>query len=188
MLRMIATGERQAIADMLGSIAEAARAQQLPTEQKLALDELVEQYFGPGAVGAATVNRVRAAFAGESAVVDLYLLSDRLASGEPVGLDEVADAVETSEALEAPAAEAFFTAVSAQLSYSADPVAAFRLAVDALEKYVELREQDEVYAGKVGMTALLGSQLADIAGEPQASMMLRAAYFDEIQAFQSADD
>ncbi|WP_329483208.1 hypothetical protein OG555_13610 [Kribbella sp. NBC_01484] len=191
MLRMIATGERQAIADMLGSIAEAARAQQLPTEQKAALDELVEQYFGPGAVGAATVNRVRAAFAGEareSAVVDLYLLSDRLASGEPVGLDEVADAVETSEALEAPAAEAFFTAVSAQLSYSADPVAAFRLAVDALEKYVELREQDEVYAGKVGMTALLGSQLADIAGEPQASMMLRAAYFDEIQAFQSADD
>ena len=71
--------------------------------------------------------------------------------------------METSEALEAPAAEAFFTAVSAQLSYSADPVAAFRLAVDALEKYVELREQDEVYAGKVGMTALLGSQLADIA-------------------------
>ena len=81
MLRMIATGERQAIADMLGSIAEAARAR-LPTEQKAALDELVEQYLGPGAVGAATVNRVRAAFAGEareSAVVDLYLLSDRLA-------------------------------------------------------------------------------------------------------------
>jgi hypothetical protein len=38
------------------------------------------------------------------------------------------------------------------------------------------------------MTALLGSQLADIAGDPQASMMLRAAYFDEIQAFQSGGD
>jgi hypothetical protein len=37
------------------------------------------------------------------------------------------------------------------------------------------------------MTALLGSQLADIAGDPQASMTLRAAYFDEIQAFQSGD-
>jgi hypothetical protein len=191
MLRMIATGDRQATADMLGSIAEAARSNQLTTEQKAALDELVEQYFGPGAVGAATVSRVRAAFAGqerESAVLDLYFVSDRLASGEPVDLDELADAVATSQALEAPAAEAFFTAVTAQLSYSADPVAAFRLAVDALEKYVELREQDEVYAGKVGMTALLGSQLADIAGEPQASMMLRAAYFDEIQAFQSAGD
>ncbi len=79
-------------------------------------------------------------------------------------------------------------AVTAQMSYSADPAAAFQLAVTALKKYVELRDQDEVYGSKVGMTALLGSQLADIAGEPQASMMLRAAYFEEIQAFQSADD
>ncbi len=38
------------------------------------------------------------------------------------------------------------------------------------------------------MIALGASQIADIAGEPQASLMLRAAYFDEIQAFQSTDD
>ena len=191
MLRMIATGDEQATADMLGSIAEAARSGEISTEQKAALDELVEQYFGPGAVGAPTVNRARAAFAGEeqeSDVLDLYLLSDRLASGEQVGLDELAEAVETAQSLDAPATEAFFTAVTAQLTYQADPVAAFRLAIDALEKYVELREQDEIYASKVGMTALLGSQLADIAGEPQASMMLRAAYYDEIEAFQSADN
>jgi hypothetical protein len=191
MLRMIATGHEQATADMLGSIAEAARTGQLSAEQKAALDELVEQYFGPGAVGAPTANRARAAFAGqerESAVLDLYLVGDRLASGEPVALDELADAVATSRALDAPGAEAFFMAVTAQMSYSADPAAAFQLAVTALKKYVELRDQDEVYGSKVGMTALLGSQLADIAGEPQASMMLRAAYFEEIQAFQSADD
>jgi len=54
MLRMIATGDRQAIADMLGAIAEAARAHWISTAQKAALDELVEQYFGPGAVAAAT--------------------------------------------------------------------------------------------------------------------------------------
>jgi len=190
-LRMIATGDEQATADMLGSIAEAARSGELSGEQKAALDELVEQYFGPGSVGAPTANRARAAFAGEtreSAVVDLYLVSDRLASGDQVDLDELADAVATSQSLDAPATEAFFTAVTAQLSYAADPVAAFRMAVDALEKYVELREQDAIYEGKVGMTALLGSQLADIAGEPQASMMLRAAYDVEIEAFQSADN
>ena len=70
---------------------------------------------------------------------------------------------------------------------SANPAAALQLAVDALGTYVELRDQDEVYGSKVGMTALLASQLADIAGEAQASMMLRAAYFDEIQAFQASD-
>jgi hypothetical protein len=191
MLRMIATGDEQATADMLGSIAEAARTGQLSAEQKAALDELVEQYFGPGAVGATTANRARAAFARqgrESAVLHLYLIGDRLASGEPVALDELADAVATSRALDAPAAEAFFMAVTAQMSYSADPAAAFQLAVGALGKYVKLRDQDEVYGTKVGMTALLGSQIADIAGESQASMMLRAAYFDEIQAFQSSDD
>lgn len=191
MLRMIATGHEQATADMLGSISEAARTGQLSEEQKAALDELVEQYFGPGAVGVPTANRALAAFAGqvrELAVLALYLVGDRLASGEPVALDELANALATSRALDAPAAQAFFMAVTAQMIYSDDPAAAFQLAVDAFGTYVALRDQDGVYGSKVGMTALLGSQLAVIAGEPQASMMLRAAYFDEIQAFQSADN
>jgi hypothetical protein len=190
-LRSIASGEKQAIADMLGSVAEAARTGRISAEQRAALDELVEQYFGPGAVGDVTAGRARAAFAGhprESQVLELYLLGDRLASGLPATLDELDAAVSTAQSLGSPAAEAFFTAVTAQNTYTTDPLGAAQLALDALASYVELRAQDEVYVRKVGMTALLGSQLADIAGDPQASMMLRAAYFDEIQAFQSDDD
>lgn len=189
-LRSIASGEKQAIADMLGSVAEAARVGRISTEQKAALDELVEQYFGPGAVGEGTADKARAAFAGhprESQVIGLYLLNDHLASGLPATLDELAAAVSTAQALDSPSAKAFFTAVMAQNTYATDPPGAAQMAIDALASYVELRAHDEVYARKVGMTALLGSQLADFAGDPQASMMLRAAYFDEIQAFQSGD-
>jgi hypothetical protein len=190
MLRSIASGQEQAIADMLGSIAEAARIGQLSTKQKSALDELIEQYFGPGAVGAPTASRAQAAFAGqelESEVLELYLIADRLASGEPVDLGELVGAVETARSISSPAAEAFFLAVTAQMSYQADPSAAFALAIDALGIFVDLRNEDKIFDSKVGMTALLGSQLGDIAGEPETSMFLRAAYFDEIQAVSSTN-
>ena len=62
MLRMIATGAREATSDALGSIAEAGRTGGITAAQKSALDELFEQYFGPGAVGSATANRALEAF------------------------------------------------------------------------------------------------------------------------------
>lgn len=191
MVRMLASGAEQATADMLGSIAEAARSGEISAEQKAALDQLVEQYFGPGAVGAPTANRVRAAFAGEdreSEVLDLYLVADRLASGEPVDPAEVTEALTTSRSLDEPAAEAFFLAVSAQLGYQEDTYGAFESAVEALGTYVELRDQDPVYSTKVGMTALLAAQIAEIAGEPETSLFLQAAYVDDIEALAAEED
>ena len=190
MLRMIATGGSQAISDVLGSIAEAARKGQLSKAQHSALNELFEQYFGPGTVGAPAEKQVLAAFKGkqrETRVLKLFLLADLLASGDPsVTAHQVWAAVSEAEALGAAGVEAFFRAVWAEMTFRDDPVAAFEAGLDAAKLLEPLAEQDEVYEVKLGQLAMLAAQIADFAGEQAASTLMRVTYYDAIAKFQAS--
>jgi hypothetical protein len=186
-LRMIATGSQEATSDALGSIAEAARKGEMSAEQKAALDELFEQYFGPGVVGVHIATRAMLAFATKDRaleVLQLFLLADRLGDGDPsVSLDEIDAALERAHALQSPAAEAYFMAIRAQNIYQTDIAAGFNWAVAALRTVEPLAGGDPIYTVKIGQLALFASQLAQIAGEDQASLLLRTVYVDQIQRY-----
>jgi hypothetical protein len=191
MLRMVATGAEQATSDALGSIAEAARTGKISKAQNAALDELFEQYFGPGEVGEATARRALAAFAGkprETKVLQLFLLADRLASGvSKVVPREVWEAALEAGKLDAPGAASFFRAVWAQLTCAEEPLKAFDAALDAIKPLVPLADSDAPYRAKLGQLALLASQIAEIAGDRNASLLLRTVYADQIAAFRASE-
>lgn len=191
MLRMIATGAEQAISDSLGSIQEAGRGGAITADQEKALNELYEQHFGPGEVGEPAAGNAKAAFANmerESAVVSLFLLADRLASGATdVTPDETSAAVELASALGATGAQAFFGAVTAQLLAQRSPADAFEAAVAAIDLYGQLAMSDELYGPKLGQTAFLACQIAQLAGEPEAATLLSVAHADAIAAYRASD-
>jgi hypothetical protein len=191
MLRMIATGATQATSDALGSIAEAARKGQISPSEHAALDELFEQYFGPGAVGEPTARKVIHAFAGaepETTALQLFLLADRLASGAAsVPANEVWNAADGAEALNAPGVHAFFRAVWAQLTYQTDVRRAFDVGLEAVKELDEVAKRDAVYVPKVGQLAYMVSQLAETAGDQNAGVLLRVLYADQIEKFTASE-
>lgn len=191
MLRMIATGAKQATSDALGSIAEAGRSGGITQAQDAALSELFEQYFGPGTVGSATAKNVLAAFRGkrrETKVLELFLLADRLASGDStVDATAVLDGTREADALGAPGATSFFRAVWAQLTYADDALAAFEAGLEAIKALEPLAEDDAAYAAKLGQLALMASQIAEVAGEPQAGQLLRAVHAERIAQFRASE-
>lgn len=192
MLRMIATGAKQAISDLLGSIAEAERGGAISGSESAALNELLEQYFGPGSVGPGPAERVLAAFEGkdrEVAVLELFLVADGLASGDvEIAPEIVWGAAQLADSMGAVGAASFFHAVWAQLTCREDPTAAFKVALDAAKALEPLADKDAVYQPKLGQLAILGSQIADLAGEPQAGVLLRAVYAERIQQYLAAEE
>jgi len=190
-LRAVATGSRQAIADALGAIAQAGRSGTITPVQLAALNGMYEQHFGPGEVGEPASSQVRAAFAGtepEETVVDLFLVADRLASGsQDITASEVLQASEAAARVGSTVARAFFLAVTGQLLARSDPQAAFGYANDALKLLSEAAEDDDIYTPKVGQTAILAGQIAQIAGEPSAASLLHVIHADAIAAYQEAE-
>jgi hypothetical protein len=191
MLRMIATGEQQAICDSLGAIAEAGRSRTLSAGQTRALNEMYEQHFGPGEVGEPAAGNALSAFDGEArerAVVTLFLVADRFASGsEGLTAGDAVAALRVAEAIGAADAQAFFGAITAQHLARSDPTLAFEAAVAAVERFAHLANEDPIYKSKLGQTALLASQIAQIAGEPQAGTMMSLLYADAIAAYRASE-
>jgi len=75
MFRLIGTGGEQAICDALGSIDQAGRSGRITTTQQRALNELLEQFFGPGKVDPYFATAVLRAFQGqeyELSVLELF--------------------------------------------------------------------------------------------------------------------
>jgi hypothetical protein len=190
-LRMIATGANQATSDALGSIAEAGRTGKITQAQDVALNELFEQYFGPGTVRSTTQKRVLEAFRGkhrEMQVLELFLLADQLASGDStVDPAAVLDAARRADALCAPGAASFFRAVWAQLTCADNALTAFEVALDAIKMLEPLAEGDSAYAVKLGQLALMASQIAEVAGEPQAGQLLRAVHAERIAQYRDSE-
>src|SRR4029077_1929588 len=159
--------------------------------QKSALDELFEQYFGPGVVGAATAKRVLAAFpqkSRERRTLELFLLADRLASGDStVATSAVRDAIPVAEELGSPGAAAFFRAVWAQMTCSKNAHQAFKTAMDAIRALEPLASGDVAYQTKLGQLAMLASQISEIAGEPQAGLLLRVVHAEQIEQFKRSE-
>jgi hypothetical protein len=51
-----------------------------------------------------------------------------------------------------------------------------------------LAQTDEIYKIKLGQTVYLASQITEIAGEPQAGLLLRAAHADAVEAFLASQE
>jgi hypothetical protein len=189
-LRGIATGTEDALGDALGSIAEAGRNGVLTEGQTQALNVMYEQYFGPEEVGEPASGNALAAFEGQPrplAVVRLFLLADKLASAlTPVTIDEIQSGVRVADQLQSAPAKGFFTAVMAQYLANESPPAALDRAMEAVGVFSELAASDDIYKVKLGQTVYLASQITEIAGEPQAGLLLRAAYADAVEAFKES--
>ncbi len=97
------------------------------------------------------------------------------------------DAIPAAEALGSPGAAAFFRAVWAQLTYRDDALQAFKVALEAIKALEPLAADDVAFQRKLGQLAILASQIADIAGEPQAGMLLRIVHAERIQQFQKSE-
>jgi hypothetical protein len=190
MLRQIATGARQAICDLLGSISEAERGGGITQAQASALNELIEQYLGPGSVGEGAAGRALGAFGEETregTVVQLFLIADALASGEEMEPQAMRTAAEVCDALKSPGAASFFRAVWAQHTCRQDPRAAFGAVLEAAKALEPLAEEDAVYRPKLGQLAILGSQIAEMTGEPQAGVLLRTIYAERVEQYLASE-
>jgi tetratricopeptide (TPR) repeat protein len=192
MLRMIATGEKQATSDLLGSIDQAARTGGITIDEQRALNELIEQYFGPDEVDPGTARTALATFQGqetELSVLELFFIHDRLASGaDDVSLEQIWDAVEQAKRLKAKGATAYFQAVWAERAAQDNRLhEALDAGKEAVEAYQRLVPNDPEYEQKLGMTALLTAGIADACGNHAVASFLRHQHRDSIAAFQSSE-
>jgi hypothetical protein len=187
MLRMIASGGEQSICDLFGVIDEARKVGRLPPEQANALDELLEQFIGPGQVRAETADRVTAMFAPvpiERDVIALFLAHDRLASGAPdVTLGQIEQSIRLAEKIGSEAALTFFVGVwsqyAAQAGHLDDAISA---ASRALELATSLAGKDKEFEDRLGRTALLLAQLRKFAGQPAIAAAIETEYHEAIEA------
>jgi hypothetical protein len=172
LLRVIGSGSRQTLADFWGVVDLQRRTGRLSATEADALDRLMEQFIGPGAVDAATAAEVRQVFATgeEGPVIELFLLHDRLASGDPtVSVEEIEAGVYLSEGLESDPGRVFFLGVWAQhAAQRGDLVRAIPAAEVALEMSAELAATDAEYQRRLGLTATLLRQLYGFMGDAAA--------------------
>jgi hypothetical protein len=187
MLRMIASGSEQSICDLFGVIDESRKARRLPAQQADALDELVEQFIGPGEVRPETVARVTETFAPvplERDVIALFLAHDRLASGATdVTPAELQDAIQRADAIGSEAALTYFLSVWAQLAAQGGQLEqAISAAQAALTLAAKLAAEDAEMQDRLGRTALLLSQLYQHAGEPALAAAVQVEHYDAVRA------
>ena len=187
MLRMIASGTEQSICDLFGVIDESRKAGRLSLREAAALDELIEQFIGPGEVGQATATLVISVFESmplEREVIRLFLAHDRLASGAPdVTIEEIGEAIQRAEAIGSEAALTFFLGVWAQYAAQAGGLEqAVEAARGALTLAAKLAEADTELQDRVGRTALLLSQLYQYAGEPALSAAVQLEHYEAVRA------
>src|SRR5688500_3474981 len=187
MLRMIASGTEQSICDLFGVIDEARKARRLSPREADALDELIEQFIGPGEVRPETAALVTATFSSialEHEVIALFLAHDRLASGAPdVTSDAIGDAIQRAETIGSEAALTFFFGVWAQYAAQSGQLAqAIEAARAALMLAAKLAAADEELQDRLGRTALLLSQLYQYAGEPALAAAVQMEHYEAIRA------
>jgi tetratricopeptide (TPR) repeat protein len=120
LLNAIGDSNKSGLADALGAIDNARRGGRLSEAQAAALVSLIERFVGPGEIEREYMEAARRLFEGqetEIAVIDLFLLYDRVASRLPCGAGEIEAAAERAAALGAPAASAYFLGVAAERAY-----------------------------------------------------------------------
>ncbi len=191
-LRMIGAGSRQTIADVWGVVEVQRATGRLAPEHADAIDQLVEQFVGPGVVNEETRDLVRSTFtpgSTENAVIELFLVHDRLASGDPnVSIAEMAHAAQVSELLGADGPRAFFLGVLAQHVAQAGYIDdAIQLAEEVLAVCERLAEADPEYERRVGVTAMLLAQLYGFAGDGTRAAAIGNQYANAINAYTSAE-
>ena len=187
MLRMIASGTEQSICDLFGVIDASRKGRRLSAQQADALDELIEQFIGPGEVRPETVALVTATFVSvplERDVIALFLTHDRLASGATdVAPAELGEAIQRAEAIGSEPALTYFLSVWSQLAAQAGQLQqAISAAQAALTLAAKLAAEDAEMQDRLGRTALLLSQLYQHAGEPALAVAVQVEHYDAVQA------
>lgn len=186
LLRMVGSGTQQTIADVCGVVDMQRRTGRLPAAQADALDRLVEQFVGPGTVDPPTAALVRQAFPDgvETVVIELFLLHDRLASGDPgVTLPEIELAVQASDQIDSDAARTFFLGVWSQHAAQAGWLdEAIQAAEGALALADGLAAADPEYMHRLGITATLLRQLYGFAGNADGVAWLDQDYREALDA------
>jgi hypothetical protein len=188
LLRVIGSGSEQTIADFWGVVDVQRRTGRLPATKADALDRLMEQFVGPGTVDAGTVGAVRRVFAAdaqEQKVIELFLLHDRLASGDTsVTLREIDAGVRLSEQLGSDGAHVFFLGVWAQhTAQGGNVAAAIRAAEVALGKCDKLVKSDPEYQHRLGVTATLLRQLYGFVRDAQGVNRIGREYRGAMEAY-----
>jgi hypothetical protein len=187
MLRMIASGTEQSICDLFGVIDESRKSRRLSPQEADALDELIEQFIGPGEVRPETAALVTSVFDSmplKREVIALFLAHDRLASGATdVTVDEIGESIQRAESIGSEAALTFFFGVWAQFAAQAGQLEqAIGAARAALTLAAKLAAADEEMQDRLGRTALLLSQLYQYAGEPALAAAVQMEHYEAVRA------
>lgn len=185
LLRVIGSGSQQTLADFWGVVDLQRRTGRLSATAADALDRLIEQFIGPGTVDAATAEQARRQFASgeERQVIDLFLLHDRLASGDPtVSMEEIEAGVYLSDELKSDHGQVFFLGVWAQhVAQRGNLPRAIPAAEAALELSATLAAADREYRRRLGLTATLLRQLYGFVGDSAGVARVDGAYGDAME-------
>jgi hypothetical protein len=192
LLRMIGSGTQQTISDVFGVIDGQRKTGALPSAKADALDQLIEQFVGPGTVDDATAAHVRKTFPSgkEQMVIELFLLHDRLASGDPgISLTEIQAGVEVSESLNSTDAYVFFIGVFAQYlaqaGYLEEAIVAAEKALDTAES---LAAKDNEYTNRLGVSAILLRQLYGYSNNVRGVANIDAKYRKAMEAYNASHE
>jgi hypothetical protein len=190
LLRMIGSGTQQTIADVFGVIDGQRKTGVITAAEADALDRLIEQFVGPGTVDDATASHVRRTFpsGNEQIVIELFLLHDRLASGDAnVTLPEIQAGVQFSEELKSPDACVFFLGVFgqylAQAGYLDEAIIAAEQALDGCETLVAA---DAEYTNRLGVSAILLRQLYTYSNNNLGVTLIDSKYQRAMDAYNAS--
>lgn len=185
--RVIGSGSEQTMSDFFGVIERDRKNRTISDKRARVLDNLLQQFVGPDEVGVATEEAVLAEFPEndpDHPFIDLFLLHDKLASGErQIGIDELKAAISLSKQIKAPGAESYFTSVWVQRSLASENLE------EVLEKSKEnlhileaLEETDPEYSRRLVMNAIQTMQIAQYAGEVETVTLIVNQYSEQIRS------
>jgi tetratricopeptide (TPR) repeat protein len=165
LLNAIGSSSGSRLPDALGAIDKARHDSRLSEPQAAALLALIERFVGPGEIEPEYAEAARRLFEQqdtESAIVDLFLLYDRVASGHTCNRAELEAAAKRAAALGSPSASAYFLGVAAERALRDDRVEeAYDAASRARALHAEAAAADPTFANGQLRLLFLVAQIAN---------------------------
>jgi CHAT domain len=191
MLRMIGCPTEQATKDLFGVISQASKNKRLLKKEEEALNRLLEQYAGPGEIDEETAAQVLDVFSSkphERDVIELFIIHDRLASGQAkVSIEEIDRAIQLSKKLGSIGAETYFASVRCQKTAEMGQIEqAIAMGWDVLEQTEKLASEDAECKDRVGLIAILLRQLSQLRNDTRAVNLIDLLYGEAMQAYMNS--
>lgn len=185
--RVIGTGgSEQTMCDFFGTIERDRKRGTLSDKRAAVLDNLLQQFVGPDEIGQTMENAVLAEFPEndpDRPFIDLFLLHDKIASGErEVTLDELKAAIDVSNQLNAAGAESYFASVWVERAASSQAlIEILERTKENLRILEELEKTDPEYSRRLVMNAVQTLQIAQYARDVETVTQIANQYGEQIR-------